>query len=243
MDGRKVTELARHFKVKNQKVSEVLRRRGVPLRPGGVIHEKFATLTQCEELADEYRKVGNVHVLAELHGVSPPTIIGALTRAGQPLNKPGSASIWTDATIDRAVEMFRLGVPINLIAQAIGTTYGAVRARLYERKELGRAWGAGPGERTDSGEYVFVMMQPGDEQYVTPTSNGQVAEHRLIMGRKLGRPLTPDETVHHINGRRNDNREENLQLRRGHHGAGQALQCGDCGSHNVVSVPLAEPAG
>lgn len=40
----------------------------------------------------------------------------------------------------------------------------------------------------------------------------QVREHRFIMSEMLGRELTEDETVHHINGVRDDNRPENLEL-------------------------------
>lgn len=49
--------------------------------------------------------------------------------------------------------------------------------------------------------------------YVMEKSNGAwTQQHRLVVEEKIGRKLLPSERVHHINGIRDDNRPENLEL-------------------------------
>lgn len=45
--------------------------------------------------------------------------------------------------------------------------------------------------------------------YVT---DGGIFEHRVVMERLIGRPLRPEENVHHRNGIKDDNRPGNLEL-------------------------------
>jgi len=62
---------------------------------------------------------------------------------------------------------------------------------------------------TDSEGYTVVRIGP-DDPYFPPGST--VAEHRVVMAHYLGRRLLAGENVHHINGKRGDNRPENLEL-------------------------------
>lgn len=44
-------------------------------------------------------------------------------------------------------------------------------------------------------------------------NNAYIYEHRYVMEKSLGRPLHRQESVHHLNKNKADNRRENLELR------------------------------
>lgn len=80
--------------------------------------------------------------------------------------------------------------------------------------ELSPRWGGGSFNAGSGGAYVYIWSKG----HPHANKQGYVMEHRLVMEQMLGRYLTQEEIVHHRNGKKDDNRPENLELtRRGDH--------------------------
>lgn len=76
------------------------------------------------------------------------------------------------------------------------------RVRTHgEVGEVGRKRGEDGAGHVDRNGYISIQID-----------NRRVLQHRLVMEQLIGRPLEAHESVHHINGVRDDNRPENLEL-------------------------------
>ena len=64
------------------------------------------------------------------------------------------------------------------------------------------------GRRENKKGYILILKK----EHPFCGKSGYVFEHRLVMEEKIGRFLEKDEIVHHKNGKKNDNRIENLKL-------------------------------
>jgi len=69
-----------------------------------------------------------------------------------------------------------------------------------------------PARHLSRGGYVRIGIPKGHRFFYCGDWRGHIYEHRFVMMEHLGRPLTSREVVHHINGDKQDNRIENLQL-------------------------------
>jgi hypothetical protein len=78
---------------------------------------------------------------------------------------------------------------------------GKVPKMTPERQKLAAAGRMNKGKGWLEGGYRYVRHD-----------GRRIAEHRLVVEQSIGRPLGPDEIVHHINHDTLDNRLENLRL-------------------------------
>lgn len=242
--GAAIRTIAETRKASTAAVHGALKRTGTQRRDGSP--NRLFTPQEDERIAAEYVAGKSLETIASERGCSNAPVREALKRRGVPSRRVGNRKLeFTQEQIAEIVRRYQEGESQQAIASAFVTSQNTVSRLLRANGVKSRLNARGPeahgswkGGRVRMGDYVGAWVAPDDPLASMRGAAGYVLEHRLVMARSLGRPLTRTETVHHKNGKRDDNRRENLELRNGKHGKGQRFVCGDCGSHNVVPDKL-----
>lgn len=249
--GDSIYAIAKKVGYAPQTIHKVLVRRGVEMRATSGRRRRILSKRECSWILVQYRKrVRAADIASELH-TSLSSVYEVLAEAGVPLRGIGQQP-YEPTTKERReiVGLYHIGRGVTGIAQTTGHGVSTINRIIREagiepenRNQGNRRGPASPswkGGRTKSKYgYVAVWVPPDSSFRSMAQSYGYVMEHRLVMAESLGRPLEPWESVHHINGVRDDNRLENLQLRSGKHGNGVAYRCLNCGSQDIETIALA----
>lgn len=170
----------------------------------------------CEKHYRRWRRTGNVHIIARprccsVEGCEHPVDANGLCHGhDQRVRRNG------DPEPERPLTRRRHD-PICQVDDCDREVHahGWCRTHLARHERHGDVLADVPiqtaqGEGHEQHGYWHVPIPP-ESRWLT---NGETpyAEHRLRMAEHLGRPLAPDEVVHHRNGNRRDNRIENLEL-------------------------------
>jgi transposase-like protein len=244
LQGESVTSLAQRFGCSTTSLSRALARWRLRQKRDG--RRKLADSDEMD-ICQRYAARESPPAIARALNIAPVTVREIVRRRGFDIRPRGGEFTTPPEVVARIIELNEQGYSQSQIAPQVGVNQRHVGRLLrhhgikphysFRTGEQHHSWRGG--RALDGNGYVLVRMDRNDPLYETMAKrSGYAAEHRLVVARFLGRPLTQQESVHHINGIKSDNRLENLQLFHGRQPKGFAMVCADCGSHNVIATEI-----
>lgn len=253
--GRSLREVRAELGISHSTVKRTLIRLGIPLRPpsrpkgrtGRSRDEIGFTPSERREMCRRYQAGDSLSIIADAYGSTPSTVKKHVVAGGVKLRPRGNElRVLEPHMVEQLLAEWDAGKALWSIANSLGISAPVGKRILAEHgREFERRLRSGEDHhlfkgRVKHAEGYVACYVPTDHEFAAMRNSSQyVLEHRLVMAVSLGRPLRSDETVHHINGVRDDNRLENLQLRSGRHGRGMSARCHECGSTNIEFTKIA----
>ncbi len=250
LQGERIADIARACGCAKSTVRRALSRNKIDAWKISKSRARFGpklTAGDRDQIGVAYLAGDSLSVIARRHSVCLATVCQVLSKKG--IQRRPRGNVFKNASNETLLlikQRWLGGVSQTKIGEEFGLTQANVSRLIIlagfdiekrpARKGRSGVWNGGRSLTTNG--YVSILLDRDDRYAAMGNVNGRVFEHRLTMAQSLGRCLFPWETVHHIDGDKQNNDLTNLQLRTGRHGKGVVLQCACCGSQDIKSVEI-----
>jgi transposase len=238
-------EIAKELNQPRFRIYEVLRKYG--FKPKDNFKQiKQGKPEELQEKIVEYYQTSDIRNTGKNFNIPYGTVRKILMKRNV-LRLDNGQKLISEELAKECVKDWQLGMSQTAIAKKYNVSQAVIGRTLWKqgiqtskRLRFGEKHGSYKGGKgINNMGYVQILM-PKDHKFYKEMalSHGYVLEHRFKMAESLGRPLTKDESVHHVDGNKQNNDISNLQLRKRNHGQGIVMKCRCCGSTDIESIEI-----